>query len=397
MAELVKEKMATDAEEPLPAGWSAHQSRSNPGHCYYFNCHTGATTWNRSEVTAVLVAAPMEGSDSGTAEVGGNFPAQKVAEVVQKETSKETETVNNNTSIAIEGDQKIAQLEELLRRKKEEVEVRSLAAEAVAPCASSKSVGIGLGSGLRSRKKGDIGVRGGLWNRKMAPIKVVGEELLAGKNQNLVETEPGLPCNSKVKQWTKITFYDEEKVRSDIGQSCEKPEIKNKCFAEVQEDYSITEGNQQQERKPDESEDVFSSDEDLYGMDEEEVAKLKSLKNKFVEEEEEPDYRGAIAQGESVKGGEERELEEPDFSSDSSPERATGTRKRKAGEQLRLIEAMEQTFSNGAVGQTLREKYGYTDETYGQRYIKKDVEEKKRFFHDIILAILLIHKQVLPR
>ena len=54
---------------------------------------------------------------------------------------------------------------------------------------------------------------------------------------------------------------------------------------------------------------------------------------------------------------------------DSSPERL-GARKRKSVEQLRLIEEMEQT---------LREKYGYTDETYGQRYIKKDVEEKKRF------------------
>ena len=58
MTETVKKKKATplvspNAEEPLPPGWSAHQSRSNPGLLYYFNCRTGATTWNRSEVTDV--------------------------------------------------------------------------------------------------------------------------------------------------------------------------------------------------------------------------------------------------------------------------------------------------------------------------------------------------------
>ena len=360
MAELVKEKMATDAEEPLPAGWSAHQSRSNPGHCYYFNCHTGTTTWNRSEVTAVLVAAPMEGSDSGTAEVGGTHPVQKVTEVVQKETSLETETVNNNTSIAIEGEQKIVQLEELLRRKKEEVVVRSLAGEAVAPCAPSKSVGIGLSSGLRSRKKGDVGVKGGPGNRNMAP-KVVGEELLPGKNPNLVETEL-VPCNLKVKQWTRITFSEERKVTSDVQQSCKKPETNGKCFAEVQHDDPLAEScSQQQERRPNEAEEgVISSDEELYGMDEEEVAKLRSLKSKFVEEEE-PDYQG-VQEGDKG-GGEEREVEEPNFSSDSSPERLGCTRKRKAGEQLRLIEEMEQTFGTNKSERTLREKYGYTDET----------------------------------
>ena len=389
MAELVKENQATVDEEALPAGWSAHQSRSNPGHCYYFNCHTGATTWNRLEVTDVKVTAPMEGLDSGSAEVSGDLPVQKVAEVVQKESAKETETVNNNIGIEIEGELKIAQLEELLQRKREEVKVRSLGGgETAPPCAPSKSGGIGLSSGLRSRRKGDIG----LGNRNMAPVKVAVEEILAGKNPTGVEIEP-VPCNLKVKQRTKITFSEERTVNCDIHQSWEKPGTKDK---EVQEDDSITESSQLQERKPDESEEgEISSDEELYGMDEEEVAKLKSLKSKFVEEE--PDNtcaqandKNKSAQGSAEGGREEGEHEEANnqlSSSDSSPERlAPGTRKRRAGEQLRLIEAMEQTFGTNQSEQTLREKYGYTDETYGQRYIKKDVEEKKRFFNDISLA-----------
>ena len=38
------------AGEGLPPSWSVHESRSNPGHRYYFNRHTGARTWSRMEV-----------------------------------------------------------------------------------------------------------------------------------------------------------------------------------------------------------------------------------------------------------------------------------------------------------------------------------------------------------
>ena len=391
MAELVKEKKATalaspDAEGPLPAGWSAHQSRSNPGHFYYFNCRTGATTWNRSEVTAVPVAAaPVEVLNNGIPEVSGSILVQKAAEVVRREDIEES--VNNNASSCrgVEGDHKIAQLEELLRRKREEIEVKNLDGGDPTPCLPGKGAGIGLSSGLRSRKKGECGmIRCGLRNRSMAPVK--GGELLPEKQQNLAETE-SVAC-SKVKQRTKITFSEEKKVESDDYQSpsCQKPEINNKCPDVGQDDNSITDNSQQREDKESGEGDIeegdFSSDGELYGMDEEEAAKLKSLKTKFVEEEE-PDNTSLMQ--DSIKGGvDERELEERidsrrSSSSDSSPERA-GTRKRKAGEQLRLIEAMEQKLSNGAMEQTLREKYGYTDDTYGQRYIKKDYgEEKKRF------------------
>ena len=108
----------------------------------------------------------------------------------------------------------------------------------------------------------------------------------------------------------------------------------------------------------------FSSDEELYGMDEEEAAKMRILESKFVEEE--PECSNVSDDGGGGIGG---ESDQEESNLDSSPERL-GARKRKSVEQLRLIEEMEQT---------LREKYGYTDETYGQRYIKKDVEEKKRF------------------
>jgi len=96
MTESVKEKKATtlvspDAEGPLPSGWSAHQSRSNPGLLYYFNRRTGATTWNRSEVTA----DPVEVLNNDAAEVSGSIPVKKEAEVVSRENMEES--VNNNT------------------------------------------------------------------------------------------------------------------------------------------------------------------------------------------------------------------------------------------------------------------------------------------------------------
>ena len=369
MTETVKKKKATtlvspDAEEPLPPGWSAHQSRSNPGLLYYFNCRTGATTWNRSEVTDV----PVEVLNLNvTTEVSGSIPAKKTAEVVRRENVEESVN-NNNTNISGDpGDQKIAHLEKLLRRKREEVEAKSSGGGAAAPCAPSKSVGIGLSSGLRSRKKGELGVmRGGLGNRSVPPVKGVA---VAEKQQDLIESE-SVACN-KLKQRTKITFSEEKKVKCDAHHSRQKPETNNKCSDAVQDDNSLTDNSQKRKENESEgdNEGDFSSDEELYGMDEEEAAKLRSLKSKFVEEE--PDQPSA--QERDKGGGEEVDVEEsndrPPSSSDSSPERA-GTRKRRAGEQLRLIEAMEQT---------LREKYGYTDDTYGQRYIKKDVEEKKRF------------------
>ena len=361
MTESVKEKNATalvspDAEGPLPPGWSAHQSRSNPGLSYYFNCRTGATTWNRSEVTAATVEVLNN-------EPSGSIPVKKLAEVVRGENLEESVNKNTTSNRGVEGDQKIAHLEELLRRERKEVEVKSGAS---APCAPSTSVGIGLSSGLRSRKKGEIGImRGGLLgNRSVAPVKGLAEELSAEKQQDLEESE-SVACN-KVKQRTKITFSEEKKVKNEVQQ----PETNNRCSDAVQDDNSLTKNSQQRKEKESEgdNEGDLSSDEELYGMDEEEAAKLRSLKSKFVEEE--PDQPSAQ---DSDKGAEERDVEEsndrPPSSSDSSPERA-GTRKRRAGEQLRLIEAMEQT---------LREKYGYTDDTYGQRYIKKDVEEKKRF------------------
>ena len=124
----------------------------------------------------------------------------------------------------------------------------------------------------------------------------------------------------------------------------------------------------------------FSSDEELYGMDEEEAAKMRILESKFVEEE--PDNLEVLG-GDKGEGEEIVDPMEGVSSSDSSPERA-GTRKRRAGEQLRLIEAMEQT---------LREKYGYTDETYGQRYIKKDVEEKKRYCRESLRDVVARRKR----
>ena len=361
MTETVKKKKATplvspDAEEPLPPGWSAHQSRSNPGLLYYFNCRTGATTWNRSEVTAATVEVLNN-------EPSGSIPVKKLAEVVRGENLEESVNKNTTSNRGVEGDQKIAHLEELLRRERKEVEVKSGAS---APCAPSTSVGIGLSSGLRSRKKGEIGImRGGLLgNRSVAPVKGLAEELLAEKQQDLEESV-SVACNN-VKQRTKITFSEEKKVKNEVQQ----PETNNRCSDAVQDDNSLT--NKSQQRNENESEGDnegdLSSDEELYGMDEEEAAKLRSLKSKFVEEE--PDQPSA--QECDKGGGEEVDVEEsndrPSSGSNSSPERA-GTRKRRAGEQLRLIEAMEQT---------LREKYGYTDDTYGQRYIKKDVEEKKR-------------------
>ena len=359
MTESVKEKNATalvspEAEGPLPPGWSAHQSRSNPGLSYYFNCRTGATTWNRSEVTAATVEVLNN-------EPSGSIPVKKLAEVVRGENLEESVNKNTTSNRGVEGDQKIAHLEELLRRERKEVEVKSGAS---APCPPSTSVGIGLSSGLRSRKKGEIGImRGGLLgNRSVAPVKGLAEELSAEKQQDLEESV-SVACN-KVKQRTKITFSEEKKVKNEVQQ----PETNNRCSDAVQDDNSLTKNSQQRKEKESEgdNEGDLSSDEELYGMDEEEAAKLRSLKSKFVEEE--PDQPSAQ---DSDKGGEvEESNDRPPSSSDSSPERA-GTRKRRAGEQLRLIEAMEQT---------LREKYGYTDDTYGQRYIKKDVEEKKRFY-----------------
>ena len=124
MTESVKEKSATalvspEAEGPLPPGWSAHQSRSNPGLSYYFNCRTGATTWNRSEVTAATVEVLNN-------EPSRSIPVQKVAEVVRGETMEESVNKNTANNIrGVEGDQKIAHLEELLRRERKEVEVKS--------------------------------------------------------------------------------------------------------------------------------------------------------------------------------------------------------------------------------------------------------------------------------
>ena len=42
--------MAGSGEERLPVDWTEHQSKSCPGHVYYFNSRTGAKTWNRQEV-----------------------------------------------------------------------------------------------------------------------------------------------------------------------------------------------------------------------------------------------------------------------------------------------------------------------------------------------------------
>ena len=42
--------MAGQGDEELPVDWTRHQSKSNPGHVYYFNSRTGAKTWDRQQV-----------------------------------------------------------------------------------------------------------------------------------------------------------------------------------------------------------------------------------------------------------------------------------------------------------------------------------------------------------
>ena len=192
MAELANEKAKPSAcpkaEGSLPPGWSAHESRSNPGHFYFFNCHTGATTWNRSQVTSGQVAAPVAKLNDETSKVSETIPMQKAAEDDQKGIA------NNNTSLGVEEITKITQLEELLQKTKEEIQARNLGLtkETAPSCVPGKSATMGLSSGLRSRKKSDLESRSGFSG--VAPVKVVGEELDAQKQQDFSETMP-VTCN----------------------------------------------------------------------------------------------------------------------------------------------------------------------------------------------------------
>ena len=346
---MEKTSPGSHLEAALPPGWSAHQSKSNPGHFYYFNCRTGATTWNRSEIAAAAV--PVDAPGCKATDVSGNVPSLTVSKDVNDEHLKNAE---NHASAAKDEDAlKIAHLEELLRLKKEEMEGKN----AVTTISSvvSRRGGVGLGSGLRSRKKGALGAGEKVEKRGEEHDKASEQELQPAKDQHAMEV-------GKAKQRIKITFMDETQGEPEI-------QVQQRWKETEEEKLSLKEEGSGSKIKHDEAgsgdyEEGFSSGEELYGMDEEEAAKLKSLKNKFVEEE--PECSNISDDG---GGGICGESDQEESNLDSSPERL-GARKRKSVEQLRLIEEMEQT---------LREKYGYTDETYGQRYIKKDVEEKKRF------------------
>ena len=297
-------------------------------------------------------AVPVDAPGCKAADVSGNVPALTVSKDVNDEYRKNAK--KHAPAAKDEDALKIAHLEELLRLKKEEMEGKNAV---IIPSVVSRSGGVGLGSGLRSRKKGALGAGEKVEKRGEEHDKASEQELQPAKDQHAMEV-------GKTKQRIKITFMNETQREPEIKVQQQWKETEEEKLS-LKEESSGSKINNDEAGSGDDEE-GFSSGEELYGMDEEEAAKLKSLKSKFVEEEPECSNISDCDDGGGGIGG---QSDQEESNLDSSPERL-GARKRKSVEQLRLIEEMEQT---------LREKYGYTDETYGHRYIKKDVEEKKRF------------------
>ena len=85
-------------QQPLPPGWTEHESSSHPGHKYYFNSVTGCKTWNREDL---IGWTNSNGNVSSQAKVDDNNIDDQVEirqlEMLLANKKKEQETVSWNS------------------------------------------------------------------------------------------------------------------------------------------------------------------------------------------------------------------------------------------------------------------------------------------------------------
>ena len=238
--------------------------------------------------------------------------------------------------------ERIAMLEEELRRTREE--------SGVLGRRGPVGGGLGLGSGLRPRRGGGRG-RGALVLRREELVGV-GEPLATGKEvvgrkvdlgkRGAEEARKGTTQGCKEKSDDRVYLNsDVKKARTQITFDEGLKEIKKvKLDKEHKNHVETNEENEVKEAEhSNNSEKEVSVDEDLYGIDEEELNELKNLETKFQEKEEE-----------EVAEKEERVSDPPPAdSSDSDTSHTSGSsseetdarkgrrskRKRKAKEPLR--------------------------------------------------------------
>ena len=114
----------------LPEGWSAHPSKKNPGHIYYFNKFTKETTWNREDVFSSKVAVMSMNADTihNRGETMKHLGTVKQEEMINEGRSlrdvvvKEEIPKDNKLNVEeIRQQEEIARLERILQERNMEI------------------------------------------------------------------------------------------------------------------------------------------------------------------------------------------------------------------------------------------------------------------------------------
>jgi len=203
---------------PLPPDWSEHESSSHPGHFYYYNRRTGAKTWDRATLVEM-------GGTSNNQEV--DVRTLEIRQLEKLLAAKKKEQLDKSKDKLKEDD----------GRKKEKRKT-----ESVEPTFKKRQ------KIVFDLKKKDEGSSKGREGRRKEPKK---------------EVEIGISTDKSIENNTKT-------VKDDEASTSKNASTTNNDITKKQDKSNCSKDNVN-----------ISSDSSLYGMDDDEMQKLKVLKSKY--------------------------------------------------------------------------------------------------------------------